>query len=74
MAMKDWLLRFQPFQLYIILILSIAYFLVQLFMSHITHALTLLIDSYHMLCNIIALSGCILTLKVSTKYMHCFII
>lgn len=65
MPMKELLNRLRPVQLYIVLILSIVYFLVQLFLSHITHALTLLVDSYHMLCNIIALSGCILTIKVS---------
>lgn len=65
MAMKDFLQRFQPVQIYIVLVLSIVYFLVQLFLSHITHALTLLVDSYHMLCNIIALSGCLMTIKVS---------
>lgn len=65
MPMKDILYRLQPFQLYIILCLSIAFFLVQLFLSHISHALTLLVQSYHMLCNIMCLVGCILTLKVS---------
>lgn len=64
MSMKDWLQRLQPFQIYIVLTLSIVYFLVQLFLSHITHALTLLVASYHMLCNIIALTGSILTIKV----------
>uniref|UniRef100_U5EQ60 Putative integral to membrane n=1 Tax=Corethrella appendiculata TaxID=1370023 RepID=U5EQ60_9DIPT len=67
MSMKDLLYRLQPVQLYIVLVLSIVYFLVQLFLSHITHALTLLVDSYHMLCNIIALTGCILTIKHSDK-------
>lgn len=65
--MKDLLYQLQPVQLYIVLVLSIIYFLVQLYLSHITHALTLLVDSYHMLCNIIALSGCIITIKVRIK-------
>jgi Co/Zn/Cd efflux system component len=65
MPMKEILHRLQPMQLYIILALSVVYFLFQLFLSHTTHSLTLLVDSYHMLCNIIALSGCILTIKVS---------
>lgn len=64
MAMKDLLYRLQPAQMYMVLALSIVYFLVQLFLSHTTHALTLLVDSYHMLCNIVALSGCIMTIKV----------
>ncbi|XP_058459052.1 calcium/manganese antiporter SLC30A10 isoform X2 [Malaya genurostris] len=67
MPMKEWIYRFQPLQLYIVLVLSILYFLVQLFLSHISHALVLLVDSYHMLCNIIALSGYILTIKHSKK-------
>uniref|UniRef100_A0A1A9ZEA7 Zinc transporter 1 n=1 Tax=Glossina pallidipes TaxID=7398 RepID=A0A1A9ZEA7_GLOPL len=36
---------------------------VQLILSHITHALTLLMASYHMLCNIFALAGSIVTIK-----------
>lgn len=65
MAMKELLYRLRPMQIYIVLALSIAYFVMQLFLSHITHALTLLVASYHMLCNIVALSGCIITIKVS---------
>ncbi|XP_058829603.1 uncharacterized protein LOC131688959 [Topomyia yanbarensis] len=67
MPMKEWIHRLQPVQLYIVLVLSILYFLVQLFLSHISHALVLLVDSYHMLCNIIALTGYILTIKHSKK-------
>ncbi|XP_055593427.1 zinc transporter 10 [Uranotaenia lowii] len=67
MPMKEWIYRLQPVQLYIVLALSIVYFLVQLFLSHISHALVLLVDSYHMLCNIIALTGCILTIKHSKR-------
>ncbi|XP_059607689.1 uncharacterized protein LOC132255608 [Phlebotomus argentipes] len=67
MGLKDFVHRLEPVQLYVVLILSIVYFLVQLFFSHITHALTLLVNSYHMLCNIIALTGCIITIKYSKK-------
>ncbi|XP_037934774.1 zinc transporter 1 [Teleopsis dalmanni] len=67
MPIKNLLLRFQPAQLYIVLVLSICYFAVQLVLSHITHALTLLMASYHMLCNIFALTGCILTIKHSKR-------
>lgn len=67
MPMKEWIYQLQPVQLYVVLTLSICYFILQLFLSHITHALTLLIDSYHMLCNIIALAGCIITIKVCTN-------
>ncbi|XP_034250485.1 zinc transporter 1 isoform X2 [Thrips palmi] len=49
--------------LYVMLSLTAALFMVQLALSHVTHALTLLVDSYHMLCNLIALSGCIITIK-----------
>uniref|UniRef100_A0A6P7H0N1 Zinc/cadmium resistance protein isoform X1 n=2 Tax=Diabrotica virgifera virgifera TaxID=50390 RepID=A0A6P7H0N1_DIAVI len=63
MAMKEWVRRMQPFQLYVVLGLTIAFFLLELIVSHLTHALTLLMDSYHTLCNIMALGGCILTIK-----------
>ncbi|KAI8117296.1 Zinc transporter 10 [Lucilia cuprina] len=63
MPIKNLLLRFQPAPLYIVLILSICYFSVQLILSHLTHALTLLMASYHMLCNIFALAGSIITIK-----------
>ncbi|KAK3908376.1 Zinc/cadmium resistance protein [Frankliniella fusca] len=49
--------------LYVMLGLTTALFGVQLALSHLTHALTLLVDSYHMLCNLIALTGCIITIK-----------
>lgn len=64
MAVKELLHRLQPVQIYLVLVLSIVYFCVQLFLSHVTHALTLLICAYHMLCNIVALTGCIITIKV----------
>uniref|UniRef100_A0A7G3B545 Putative zinc transporter 1 isoform x2 n=1 Tax=Lutzomyia longipalpis TaxID=7200 RepID=A0A7G3B545_LUTLO len=70
MGLKDFVHALEPVQLYIVLILSIIYFLIQLFFSHITHALTLLVNSYHMLCNIIALTGCIITINYSTKASH----
>lgn len=63
MDCNKWLSKWQPTQLYVMLCLSTAYFLVELFLSHTTHALTLLMDAYHMMCNIIALVACILTVK-----------
>ncbi|XP_075163914.1 zinc transporter 77C [Haematobia irritans] len=63
MPIKNFLSRFQPIPLYIVLFLSICYFSVQLILSHLTHALTLLMASYHMLCNILALAGSIITIK-----------
>ncbi|XP_052889686.1 proton-coupled zinc antiporter SLC30A1 [Anopheles moucheti] len=65
MPMKEWIYQLQPVQLYIVLALSSVYFLVQLFLSHVSHSLVLLVASYHMLCNIIALTGCIWTIKKS---------
>uniref|UniRef100_A0A182YIX6 Cation efflux protein cytoplasmic domain-containing protein n=1 Tax=Anopheles stephensi TaxID=30069 RepID=A0A182YIX6_ANOST len=67
MPMKEWIYRLQPVQLYIVLALSSVYFLVQLFLSHVSHSLVLLVASYHMLCNIIALTGCILTIKPDAR-------
>lgn len=63
--MKEWIRQMRPARLVIVLILSIVYFLVLLVFSHITHALTLLVQCYHMLCNIIALSGSLVMVKVS---------
>ncbi|XP_052861717.1 uncharacterized protein LOC128268623 [Anopheles cruzii] len=68
MPMKEWIYQLQPVQLYIVLALSTVYFVVQLFVSHISHSLVLLVNSYHMMCNIIALTGCILTIKKSAKH------
>lgn len=65
MTMKEWIHRMKPARLVIVLILSIIYFLVLLAFSHITHALTLLVQCYHMLCNIIALIGSLIMVKVS---------
>ncbi|XP_058125801.1 proton-coupled zinc antiporter SLC30A1 [Anopheles ziemanni] len=65
MPMKEWIYRMQPVQLYIVLAWSSLYFAVQLFLSHVSHSMVLLVASYHMLCNIIALTGCILTIKKS---------
>ncbi|KAJ3643951.1 hypothetical protein Zmor_011164 [Zophobas morio] len=67
MPVKEWFRSLQPIQLYIILILTVMFFITELIFSHITHALTLLMDSYHMLCNILALTGCIMTIKDSNS-------
>jgi len=65
MPVKDFFRKLQPVQLYVVLTLTVLFFIVELIVSHLTHALTLLMDSYHMLCNILALVGCITTIKVS---------
>ncbi|KAJ9595555.1 hypothetical protein L9F63_013264, partial [Diploptera punctata] len=63
MTMKDWFRQLQPVQLYVMLVLTFSFCCVQIFMSHTTHALTLLVDSYHSLCNILALVGSLITIK-----------
>lgn len=63
--MKQILHRLQPVQVYIVLVLSLCYFSVQMYISQKSQSITLLVHAYHMLCNIIALSGCIITIKVS---------
>jgi len=54
-------------QLYLVLFFTTAFFLVEIVASHITHSLTLLLNAYHMLCNIVALVGCIASIKVNVK-------
>lgn len=63
MAVKEWFREFQPLQLYIILFFTSTFFLVEIIASYITHSLTLLLHAYYMLCNIIALGGCIASIK-----------
>lgn len=62
---KQILHRIQPISVYIVLVLSVLYFSVQMFISQKSQSITLLVHAYHMLCNIIALSGCIITIKVT---------
>ncbi|EFX86106.1 hypothetical protein DAPPUDRAFT_313112 [Daphnia pulex] len=50
-----------------VLVASVALFLVQIIMSHITHSLTLLAAAYHMLYNIFSLVGCIATIKMCQR-------
>lgn len=46
-----------------IIMLTLSYFLVQLVFSHTTHALTLLVDSYHVLCKLIYLIGTVVSIN-----------
>ena len=64
--MKNPLWKKQPGldRLICVLVASVALFVVQIVMSHITHSLTLLVAAYHMLYNIFSLIGCIATIKV----------
>lgn len=64
MGMKEWLQRLQPAPLHLVLSLSVVHFCAQLAIYNWTHTLTLLLDLCHMLCNIIALVSCIMTVKV----------
>ncbi|EZA54363.1 zinc transporter 1 [Ooceraea biroi] len=67
MAVKEWFRRLQPVQLYLVLFFTTAFFLVEIVASHVTHSLTLLLNAYHMLCNIVALVGCIASIKYSYR-------
>lgn len=67
MPMKELLHRLQPIQVYIVLLMSFCYFIVQMYISQKSQSITLLVHTYHMLCNVIALTGCIIAIKVSTK-------
>lgn len=67
MAVKEWFRRLQPVQLYLVLFFTTAFFIVEVVASHVTHSLTLLLNAYHMLCNIIALVGCIASIKYSHR-------
>lgn len=57
-----------------VLVASVALFLVQIIMSHITHSLTLLAAAYHMLYNIFSLVGCITTIKVFNNSYFQFLV
>jgi len=63
MAMKQLAQRLQPLPLYFILGLTVCLFFLELVIAHITHSLTLLLDAYHALCNIIVLVGSIISIK-----------
>ncbi|KAK0174254.1 hypothetical protein PV327_011093, partial [Microctonus hyperodae] len=68
MAVKEWFRRLKPVQLYLVLFFTTAFFIIEIVASHVTHSLTLLLNAYHMLCNIIALVGCIATIKYGNQY------
>ncbi|XP_057340702.1 uncharacterized protein LOC130677843 [Microplitis mediator] len=63
MAVKEWFRQLQPVQLYLVLFFTTTFFIVEIITSHVTHSLTLLLNAYHMLCNIVALVGCIASIK-----------
>ncbi|KAL3266787.1 hypothetical protein HHI36_010944 [Cryptolaemus montrouzieri] len=67
MTVKEWFRKHQPLQLYIVFIMSILFLIVELAVSHITHSLTLLMNSYQMLSNVLALIGYIVTVKFESR-------
>ncbi|KAK2588225.1 hypothetical protein KPH14_004259 [Odynerus spinipes] len=67
MPMKEWFRRLQPVQLYVVLFFTVAFFIVEMVASHVTHSLTLLLNAYHMLCNIIAIVGCLASIKCAPR-------
>ncbi|XP_032668233.1 zinc transporter 1 isoform X2 [Odontomachus brunneus] len=67
MAVKEWFRRLQPVQLYLVLFFTMTFFLIEIIASHVTHSLTLLLNAYHMLCNIVALVGCIASIKYTYR-------
>ena len=60
--------------LYVMTFISVTYLILQLTMSHLSHSLTLQVDSYHMLYNILSLSGSIIAIKVSILCNNFYII
>lgn len=65
MAMKECFRNLQPVQIYIVLFFTVIFVVIEIIAEYFTHSLTLLINAYHMVCNIIALIGCITSIKVS---------
>ncbi|KAF4523603.1 hypothetical protein B566_EDAN014577 [Ephemera danica] len=70
MAMKELFRDLRPLPLYAMLGLTLVFFTLELVVSHVTHALTLLVDSYHTLCNLIALTGCLISVKYGSQREH----
>lgn len=62
---KKVLLRQIPrVKLWLVLALTGAFTVVLLAAAHITHSLTLRVEAYHTLYNLLSLIGCLLTMKV----------
>lgn len=71
MPVKKVLRIFNPLPVHVVILLVLSYFLVQLVFSHITHSLTLLVDSYHVLCKLIYIFGSVQCVKVTKIYKTC---
>ncbi|XP_053642676.1 cadmium, cobalt and zinc/H(+)-K(+) antiporter isoform X2 [Cherax quadricarinatus] len=61
---KSEVLRFMPrVKLWLVLVLTLIFTVVLLGASHLTHSLTLRVEAYHALYNLLSLIGCLLTMK-----------
>ncbi|KAL2716307.1 zinc/cadmium resistance protein isoform X2 [Vespula squamosa] len=67
MPVKEWFRKLQPVQLYLVVFFTVAFFIIEMVASHVTHSLTLLLNAYYMLCNIIATLGCLVSIKIHFK-------
>lgn len=63
---KDLLRQIPRVKLWLVLMLTLAFAAVLLVAAHLTHSLTLRIEAYHALYNVLTLCGCLLTMKVSS--------
>lgn len=67
MTVKEWVRQLHPAQLYIVLFFTLAFLAIEIPISRTTHSSTLLLNAYHMICNVIALVGCILSIKYGNE-------
>lgn len=56
-------------KVYTLTVVIVTYFLLELVTSHLTHSLTLLIDAYHSLYNIVGMIGFIIAMKVRGHFL-----
>lgn len=52
-------------KLWLVLVLTLSFAVVLLAAAHLTHSLTLRVEAYHVIYNLLSLIGCLLTMKVS---------
>uniref|UniRef100_A0A0P4W7Y9 Cation efflux protein transmembrane domain-containing protein n=1 Tax=Scylla olivacea TaxID=85551 RepID=A0A0P4W7Y9_SCYOL len=65
-AKKDLLRQIPRVKLWLVLTLTLAFSAVLLVAAHLTHSLTLRVEAYHALYNVLTLCGCLLAMKVSS--------
>lgn len=63
---KELLRQIPRVKLWLVLVLTLAFSGVLLVGAHLTHSLTLRVEAYHGLYNVLTLCGCLLTMKVSS--------